>query len=92
MKRTTLILEDGLLAGIRRKARRRDCDMSTVVNECLLASLHGRKAADDVPREPAFAMSGVIDTSLLLYTVNRDCQEHAGTRTLIESARCSADI
>jgi hypothetical protein len=56
MKRTTLILEDGLLAGIRREARRRDCDMSTIVNDCLRAGLHGRKAATTTPPLPVFAM------------------------------------
>jgi hypothetical protein len=51
MKRTTLILEDGIMEGVRREARRRDCDMSTVVNECLRAGLHKRKAA--TPPSPA---------------------------------------
>jgi hypothetical protein len=57
VKRTTLILEDGLLAGIRREAKRRDCDLSLVVNDCLRAGLHGRKAvAEPPPPLPVFGM------------------------------------
>jgi hypothetical protein len=57
MKRTTLILEDGLLAGVRREARRRDCDLSTVVNDCLRVGLHARKTAKGSPPAlPIFSM------------------------------------
>jgi hypothetical protein len=57
MKRTTLVLEEGLLEGVRREARRRDCDLSTVVNECLRAGLHRRRQAGDPPPPlPTFAM------------------------------------
>jgi hypothetical protein len=40
MKRTTLVLEEGLLEGVRKEAQRRNCDLSTVVNDCLRAGLH----------------------------------------------------
>jgi hypothetical protein len=43
------MLDEGLLAGVRREARRRDCDLSTVFNECLRAGLHRR------PRTPRSA-------------------------------------
>lgn len=55
MKRTTLIIEEGLLDGVRREAHRRDCDMSVVVNDCLRAGLHRRKPAA-APELPAFAL------------------------------------
>jgi|JI9StandDraft_2_1071091.scaffolds.fasta_scaffold461799_2 hypothetical protein len=55
MKRTTLIIEEGLLEGVRREAHRRDCDMSAVVNDCLRAGLHRRKAVA-APALPAFAL------------------------------------
>jgi hypothetical protein len=56
-KRTTLVLEEGLLEGIRREAHRRDCDLSTVVNDCLRAGLHRRKPADAPPPDlPVFAL------------------------------------
>ena len=57
MKRTTLILDEGLLEGVRREARRRDCDMSTVVNECLRTGLHRRKGkVPSTPSLPVFAL------------------------------------
>lgn len=57
MKRTTLVLEEGLLEGVRREARRRDCDLSTIVNECLRAGLHRRRpAAEPPPALPVFAL------------------------------------
>lgn len=57
MKRTTLILDEGLLEGIRREAQRRECDMSTVVNECLRTGLHRRKAVTPSPSAlPVFAL------------------------------------
>ena len=57
MKRTTLVLEEGLLDGVRREARRRDCDLSTVVNECLRAGLHQRRPPGEPPPPlPVFAM------------------------------------
>ncbi|MBX3744929.1 MAG: hypothetical protein KF833_06425 [Verrucomicrobiae bacterium] len=57
MKRTTLVLEEGLLAGIRREAQRRGCDMSRLVNDLLREGLHRRP---DRPhprvRLPVFSM------------------------------------
>ncbi len=57
MKRTTLVIEEGLLEGIRREAHRRDCDLSTVVNDCLRVGLHRRRPAGAPPPAlPSFAM------------------------------------
>lgn len=57
MKRTTLVLEDGLLDGIRREAHRRGCDMSELVNELLRDGLHRRRdRSRSRPALPAFSM------------------------------------
>jgi hypothetical protein len=56
MKRTTLVLEEGLLEGIKREARRRDCDMSDVVNELIRNGLHAKPPPQSPPGLPSFAM------------------------------------
>lgn len=57
MKRTTLVLEDGLLEGIRREAQRRECGVSQVVNEYLRAGLHRKRDSGGAgERLPAFPM------------------------------------
>lgn len=57
MKRTTFVLQDGILEAIRREANRRDCDMSEVVNEFLRAGLHRRPPPrPNAPKLPTFAM------------------------------------
>ncbi len=37
-------------------------------------------------------MSGVLDTNLLLYGVNRDCPEHAAARQFLDKVRASDGI
>ncbi|MCC7374675.1 MAG: hypothetical protein IT581_08460 [Verrucomicrobiales bacterium] len=43
MKRTTFVLEEGIMEDLRREARRRACDMSELVNEFLRAGLHRQR-------------------------------------------------
>lgn len=58
MKRTTLVLEEAILAGIRETAHRRGTDMSAVVNDWLSAGLQRERVPRPVaPRAlPAFRM------------------------------------
>lgn len=58
MKRTTLVLEEAILDGIRETAHRRGTDMSTVVNEWLSVGLQRERVPRPVPPHdlPAFRM------------------------------------
>ncbi len=57
MKRTTLILEDGCLEGIKRLARREDRTMSDLVNEILAEGIQRRSAEPVRSFElPSFSM------------------------------------
>jgi hypothetical protein len=57
MKRTTLILEDGCLDGVRAVARRENRQMSQVVNELLAEGLRRRRRPPRVSFElPAYDM------------------------------------
>ncbi len=52
MKRTTFVLEDGILEGIRQEAHLRNCDMSLIVNEFLRAGLHRKLRDSDANAMP----------------------------------------
>ncbi|MGC9451876.1 MAG: hypothetical protein ACP5I4_10560 [Oceanipulchritudo sp.] len=57
MKRTTLILEDGVFEGVKEVSHRRRVDMSKVVNEWLSAGLQREKATREAPVAlPQYAM------------------------------------
>ncbi len=58
MKRTTLILEDACMDGVRELARRENRTISEVVNDLLTDGLHRRRAAKRkrVFQLPTFAM------------------------------------
>lgn len=58
MKRTTLVLEDGCIEGVRQLARRQGRPMSEVVNELLAEGLQRRRAGKRRARLelPAFSM------------------------------------
>ncbi len=57
MGRTTLILEDGCIAGVRELARRQGRTMADVVNELLAEGLRRRKGHRRRPGTlPAYAM------------------------------------
>ncbi len=57
MKRTTLVLEEGCLEGIKRLARREDRTMSEVVNEILAEGIQRRSAEPVGPFDlPSFSM------------------------------------
>jgi hypothetical protein len=57
MKRTTLVLEEGILNGIREEAHLEGKDMSELANELLLQGLIARRAKVKAPAElPAFSM------------------------------------
>ena len=52
-----MVLEEGILEGGRREARRRGCDLSEVVNELLREGLHRKRAVPgQPPKLPAFSM------------------------------------
>lgn len=57
MKRTTLVLEDGCMDGVRQLARREGRQISEVVNELLAEGLQRRRARRGPALElPAFSM------------------------------------
>lgn len=57
VKRTTLVLEDNCMRGVREVARRENRQLSQVVNELLVEGLQRRKARPAAAVElPAFAM------------------------------------
>jgi hypothetical protein len=57
MKRTTLVLEDGCIEGVRRLARREGRQLSEVVNELLAEGLQRRRGGRREPLVlPSFAM------------------------------------
>lgn len=49
MKRTTLVLEEAILEGIREIAHRRKTEMSRIVNEWLSAGLQRERSSDPAP-------------------------------------------
>lgn len=64
MKRTTLILEEGCLGGIRDLARRQDRTMSDVVNEILAEGIQRRTAKAESPFEIPFYEMGEARVNL----------------------------
>jgi len=57
VKRTTLVLEDAIIAGIKEVAHRRGTDMSRVVNEWLSEGLlREQRTVPPVSPLPSFAM------------------------------------
>lgn len=57
VKRTTLVLEDGCIDGVRQLARREGRQLSEVVNELLAEGLQRRRARQRPTLElPSFAM------------------------------------
>ncbi|MDX6765856.1 MAG: hypothetical protein SFU85_03615 [Candidatus Methylacidiphilales bacterium] len=57
MKRTTLVLEDGLMGEIKREAAKNHSDMSGLVNELLREGLSRRKKPRRLPLDlPSFSM------------------------------------
>lgn len=57
VKRTTLVLEDGCIEGVRQLARREGRQLSEVVNEILAEGLQRRRARQRPVLElPSFAM------------------------------------
>lgn len=57
MKRTTLVLEDAVMEGVREVAHRRRVQLSQLVNQWLADALVAeRKQRRDPPRLPAYAM------------------------------------
>ncbi|NUN98749.1 MAG: hypothetical protein HUU16_21545 [Candidatus Omnitrophica bacterium] len=57
MKRTTLVLEDGCMEGVRELAKRENRQISQVVNELLAEGLQRRRRGKRPPFElPAFDM------------------------------------
>ena len=56
MKRTTLILEDGCIEGIRELARRQGRTMSALVNGLLVEALGHRRTSQELPHLPSFSM------------------------------------
>lgn len=57
MKRTTLILEDGCMDGVREIAKKEDRQISEVVNELLAEGLARRMPAESKPLKlPVFSM------------------------------------
>jgi hypothetical protein len=60
MKRTSLVLEDGIMRGIKREAVARGSDMSKVVNEFLREGLSRRQQKQSpTVKLPAYAMGEV---------------------------------
>jgi hypothetical protein len=73
MKRTTLVLEDGLMGEIKREAAKNDSDMSGLVNELLREGISRRKKPQKQPLNlPSFSMGR---TTLPL--ADRDALEEA---------------
>jgi hypothetical protein len=56
MKRTTLVLEEGILAGVREEAHLSGKDMSELVNEYLRQGLLRRDKVVPSPKLPVFSM------------------------------------
>lgn len=57
MKRTTLVLEDGCMEGVRQLARRERRQISEVVNELLAEGLQRRRGRREAAMDlPTFAM------------------------------------
>ena len=56
--KTTLNIDDGVMARLKREAARRGCTMSELVESALRLLLQHREASDDVPPLPTFKSGG----------------------------------
>lgn len=56
--KTTLVIDDAVMAELRREAARRGCTMSELVESALRLLLQSRRASAAVPALPAFKSGG----------------------------------